>query len=114
MAVSAGFGSRMMANKALGKLPFVGWFFKVGMGYLGPQATGRTLQHRFDKRERRASGEEPPRSERTLGSRLSELLQARAQRRAGTAVRSTTQAEVRLLPSGTDGGFLVYEQEVDR
>lgn len=56
-AVGAGFGSRMFANKALGKIPIVGWLFQAGFGYLGTQATGRSLQHRFDKREMKAAAQ---------------------------------------------------------
>ena len=111
-AVSAGFGSRMMANKALGKLPFVGWFFKVGMGYLGTQATGRTLQHRFEKRERKleeGAGTEEPRPSRVR--RVVEAVRSRRAAREGVEVRAQGAVNVRLLPEEAEGGFLVYEQE---
>lgn len=112
-AVSAGFGSRTLANKALGKLPFVGWFFKVGLGYLGTTATGLTLQHRFEKRELRAQEEANPESVEHHGviDRVVDTLRERKKRREGAVVRSSAPGEVRLLPSATEGGFLVYEQE---
>jgi hypothetical protein len=52
-ATFAGIGSRAMANKGLGRLPLVGWLFKVGFGYLGTEAAGRTLQRHYDRREMR-------------------------------------------------------------
>ena len=109
-AVSAGFGSRMMANKALGRLPFVGWFFTVGMGYLGTQATGRTLQHRFDKKERKAEGLDDPEQPSRV-RQVVDAVRARTRKQGGTPVRTSSTASVRLLPTGSEGGFLVYEQE---
>ena len=107
-AVSAGFGSRMMANKALGKLPFVGWFFKVGVGYLGTQATGHTLQHRFEKRERKLEAGEVQESR---VKKVMEAVRSRRSEREGEKVRAKGATTVRLLPAESEGGFLVYEQE---
>lgn len=104
-AIGAGLGSRMVANKALGKIPLVGWVFQAGFGYLGTQATGRTLQRRFDKRERRATGERPARH--SLASRVARLVASRV----GPAPRQGHGPDVRLLPSGGEGGLLVYKQD---
>lgn len=108
-AVSAGFGSRMMANKALGKLPFVGWFFKVGMGYLGTQATGRTLQHRFEKREQRE--EEGIEHESRVRKVVDAVKHYTRHDANSETLRSRNGSKVRLLPSTAEGGVLVYEQE---
>ncbi len=119
-AICAGFGSRMFANKALGKIPMVGWLFEAGFGYLGTQATGRTLQNHFDKRDRKAEAREaltptepsPVRSAFQNGShRVAEGLRSRVQRREGSTVASTSATEVRLLSSGDEEGYLVYGQE---
>ena len=115
-AIGAGFGSRMFANKALGKIPLVGWMAQAGFGYLGTQATGRTLQHRFDKKELKAAAKddpslpEPP----STASRVVEAVRARLPKREGKVVKSHAAAEVRLLPTGEEGGFLVYEPEVEQ
>lgn len=108
-AVGAGFGSRMFANKALGKIPLVGWLFQAGFGYLGTQATGTALQRRFDKRERRAEGLEEERT--PLTRRAADAARALAARRAGTPVRSSAGVEVRMLAEGSSDGSLVYLQE---
>ena len=118
-AVGAGLGSRAFANKALGKIPLVGWLFQAGFGYLGTQATGRTLQRRFDKRELKASGEGLATTAAAthgtgIGQRIASAVAARASRAAGTPVRSHSGAKVRLLSSGGDDGGLVYEQEAAR
>lgn len=70
-AIGVGVGSRMLANKYLGKIPVVGWLFEAGLGYLGTEATGKTLQHRFDRREAKAAkraGEEVPASRKAIAS----------------------------------------------
>ena len=90
-AIGAGFGSRMFANKALGRIPLFGWLFQAGFGYLGTQATGLTLQRRFDKKERKASrGGAPPEHARMAASSAH-----RAQRRA-----SQREAKARQVPLG--------------
>ena len=111
-AMAAGFGSRMFANKALGKIPVFGWMFQAGFGYLGTQATGRSLQHRFDKRERAAEeGKDISHPYvRKVVDAVSSARERAAARRAGQPVSSTGVAEVRLLPSSGEGGFLVYEE----
>jgi len=112
-AIGAGFGSRMFANKALGKIPLIGWLFQAGFGYLGTQATGSKLQRHFDKKELREQGLLPERH--VLGDATSKVKQiagdvvARANKRSGTVVRSSANHEVRLLPESEDGGFLVYD-----
>lgn len=142
-AIGAGFGSRMFANKALGKIPLVGWMFQAGFGYLGTQATGRTLQHRFEKKELKAAERENPAltgrtssssgASHTLRERTSttggvgrilregstadmvvDAVRSRLPKREGKVVKSHAAAEVRLLPVGEEGGFLVYEPEVEQ
>lgn len=113
-AVVAGIGSRTFANKALGKIPLVGWLFQAGFGYLGTQATGRTLQHRYEKREQRAAGVEPEHHAADAARRVAASLQTRIARRKGESVKSSATGEVRLLPGSDDGGFLMYEQEESR
>ena len=114
-AVGAGFGSRVFANKTLGKIPVVGWLFQAGFGYLGTQATGRTLQRRFDKRELRASEEAlaPVEGKRRGPNVARRVVQAVAARVAGAPVASHSGQEVRLLSDGGDD-CLVYEQEAER
>ena len=141
-AVGAGFGSRMFANKALGKIPLVGWMFQAGFGYLGTQATGRTLQHRFEKKELKAtehenrvltggtsatsgashtlkgkastaSGSSRVLRESLTAERVVDAVRSRLPKREGKVVKSHAAAEVRLLPVGEEGGFLVYEPEVE-
>lgn len=117
-AVGAGFGSRMFANKALGKIPLVGWVFQAGFGYLGTQATGMSLQHRFDKRSLKATGERSApitstsKSGRHAGASamklLAEVTSAHGQARK-EAPGASVGRDVRLLPSSKDGGYLVYE-----
>lgn len=119
-AVGAGFGSRMFANKALGKIPVVGWLFEAGFGYLGTQATGRTLQHRFDKRDKKAEATDgivPTKASSASSTiksgsrRIADAVRARVSKREGTVVASDAATEVRLLTNGDEGGFLVYDQE---
>lgn len=116
-AMGAGFGSRMLANKSLGKIPVVGWAVQAGFGYLETQATGMTLQHRFDKRSLKETGE---RSAPIVGKKqvsagekakqlLSEGMRARASRREGDVVGKSSGSEVRLLPPSDEGGYLIYE-----
>ncbi len=117
-AISAGAGSRAVANKALGRLPIVGWFFKVGFGYLGTQATGMTLQRRFDKREERAENPDMAQASASdhpsVARRVVDAVRRRASHHEGAPVRSSSGAEVRLLPVSEEGGFLVYEQDGGR
>ncbi|MBP3892980.1 MAG: hypothetical protein J6D34_02950 [Atopobiaceae bacterium] len=112
-AIGTGYGSRMFANKTLGKLPVIGWLFQAGFGYIGTQATGYSLQRRFDKKELRALGELPERT--ALGGAVEKVLQlasgavSNVRGREGVAVRSSSGSEVRLLPESQDGGFLLYD-----
>ena len=112
-AIGTGYGSRMFANKALGKIPFIGWLFQAGWGYIGTQATGYSLQRRFDKKELRASGEIPERT--AIGGTVDKVRQlasgavSRVKQREGSVVRSSSGSEVRLLPESQDGGFLLYD-----
>lgn len=112
-AIGAGFGSRMFANKALGRIPLFGWLFQAGFGYLGTQATGMTLQRRFDKKERKASGQEEP-EKPSVARRAFDAARSLAARSEGGTVRSRTGGRVRMLPSAVDGGHLVYEQGPER
>lgn len=116
-AMGAGFGSRLLADKSLGKIPGVGWLFQAGFGYIETQATGLTLQHRFDKRSLKETGERsaPIVGNKKVGSGmkarqiLSEGMRARASRKEGDLVGSASGAEVRLLPPTDEGSYLVYE-----
>lgn len=105
-AIGAGFGSRMFANKALGKIPLVGWLFQAGFGYLGTQATGITLQRRFDKKERRASGEP---EEESRVKRAYKAVRSAASKRATHAAPAPRRTTVRMLPDA-HGGHLEYGQ----
>lgn len=89
-AVGAGFGSRMLSNKTLGKVPIVGFMLQAGLGYLGTQATGMSLQRRFDKKERIAQGEKP---EHGMAYRLASAV-------VSHAGKGSSKTEARLLPSG--------------
>ena len=117
-AIGAGFGSRMFANKALGRIPLFGWLFQAGFGYLGTQATGLTLQRRFDKKERRESGQEEPDqpsvARRAFDAARSLAARSLVARTEGSSVRTRTGGRVRMLPSAVDGGHLVYEQGPER
>lgn len=110
-AIAAGVGSRTFANKALGKIPLVGWLFQAGFGYLGTQATGKTLQHRFDKREERAAGIKHESRGMETARRVARTIQERFALLQGVRVRSSSGAEVRLLPDATGEVALVYEQK---
>lgn len=110
-AIAAGVGSRTFANKALGKIPLVGWLFQAGFGYLGTQATGKTLQHRFDKREERAAGIQHESRGMETARRVARTIQERFALLQGVRVRSSSGAEVRLLPDATGEVALVYEQK---
>ena len=82
-AVGAGFGSRMVANKALSKVPLVGFVLQAGFGYLGTQATGMSLQHRFDKKEQRlvdSEAQDDTAAGHRLGSRSGKRLHSEGQR----------------------------------
>ncbi len=116
-AVGAGFWSRNVADKALGKIPLVGWLAQAGFGYIETQATGLTLQHRFDKRSIKATGERSApitgKPERHVGKTalhlLGEGIRARAASNEGSVVSSTSGSSVRLLPDTEYGGYLYYE-----
>lgn len=117
-AIGAGFGSRMFANKTLGKIPAVGWIFQAGFGYLGTQATGRSLQHRFDKKEQKASGlvqKTPSTGERVASGvssarRLAREVRERMPRSSGDVVKHGPSGEVRLLADPQDGEYLIYDE----
>ena len=98
-AVGAGFGSRMLSNKTLGKVPIVGFMLQAGLGYLGTQATGLSLQRRFDKKERLAEGGQPDHKEHGIAHRLASAVTSHAG-------KSVSKHKARLLPSGD----IVYER----
>lgn len=116
-AMGAGFGSRVLADKSLGKIPGVGRLIQAGFGYIETQATGMTLQHRFDKRSLKQTGERsaPIVGKERLGAgakahkALGKGIRSRAAKREGDVVRTTSDTEVRLLPPSQDGGYLIYE-----
>lgn len=108
-AVGAGFGSRMMADKALGKIPLVGTLAKAGFEFLGAEATGMALQARFDKQERKASGAIVARP--SLRQRAFDAARKHRPQRERAKVSPARKTKVRLLPDTGDGGFLLYELE---
>lgn len=116
-AIGAGMGSRIIANKGLGRLPLVGWALQAGVDYLGTQATGRTLQRRFDKREQKEQERNDPsyvapsKSHESMASRTFDKVRKRVKRRSENSVTTTSSYEVRLLPGGDEGGYLVYDSE---
>ena len=100
-AVATGFGSRMFANKVLGKVPLVGFMLQAGSGYIGTQATGLTLQRRFDKKELRQeqieAGIEPT---PTMTERAASAIKSRITRRKEPRDRRAPSSGVRLLTDG--------------
>lgn len=131
-AIGAGIGSRMVADRALGKVPLLGRAAKVGLGYLGTQATGLSLQHSFDLREQREAEREAGVRRPSVADRLAGAARsiAHGQWRDGQVARSSAprgrhdgradgdvSAPVgggKLLTSGPDGDYLVLEQEASR
>lgn len=103
-AIGVGVGSRVLANKYLGKIPVVGWLFEAGLGYLGTEATGKTLQHRYDRREAKAAkraGEEAPAPHRAIGATV-----APAARRLVESSQVGAQAATSIVAArGTDAAF---------
>jgi hypothetical protein len=90
----------MLSNKTLGKVPIVGFMLQAGVSYLGTQATGMSLQRRFDKKERIAEGGEP---EHGMAYRLASAV-------ISHAGKGSSKTETRMLPSGD----IVYEQGAAR
>lgn len=112
-AVGAGLGSSVVADSVVGRLPAVGWLVKVFLGYLGTQATGLTLQRRFDKKDRREPGGSGEHGERTLVPTREDAPRS-GLRAAGSDASSAAPEPPQTLPGSPDEGYLVYEQGSER